>query len=114
MFLPWRMYQLTIYCLTVANLSFIVYSERVDSIVCMLICVRLCDLMDCSPPDSSVDGISQARILEWIAISFSRGSSDPGIEPASLESPALAGRFFTTAPPLRSLSVFFLYQLAPC
>ena len=33
--------------------------------------------MDCSPPDSSVHGISQARILEWVAISFSRGSSWP-------------------------------------
>ena len=33
--------------------------------------------MDCSPPGSSVHGISQARILEWIAISFSRGSSQP-------------------------------------
>ena len=36
-----------------------------------------CDPMDCSPPDSSVHGILQARILEWIAISFSRGSSQP-------------------------------------
>ena len=33
--------------------------------------------MNCSPPSSSVDGISQARILEWVAISFSRGSSQP-------------------------------------
>jgi len=33
--------------------------------------------MDCSPPDSSVHGISRARILEWVAISFSRGSSWP-------------------------------------
>ena len=33
--------------------------------------------MDCSPPGSSVYGISQERILEWIAISFSRGSSQP-------------------------------------
>ena len=33
--------------------------------------------MDCSPPGSSVHGISQARILEWVAISFSRGSSRP-------------------------------------
>ena len=33
--------------------------------------------MDCSPPDSSVHGISQARILEWVAIFFSRGSSQP-------------------------------------
>ena len=35
----------------------------------------LCDPMDCSPPGSSVHGILQARILEWVAISFSRGSS---------------------------------------
>ena len=46
-----------------------------------------------SPPGSSVHGISQARMLDWVTISFSRGSSYPGIEPAS---PALAGRFFTT------------------
>ena len=39
--------------------------------------VRLCDPMDCSPPGSSVHGILQARILEWVAISSSRGSSRP-------------------------------------
>ena len=38
-------------------------------------CPTLCDPMDCSPPGSSVHGILQARILEWVAISFSRGSS---------------------------------------
>ena len=38
-------------------------------------CPTLCDPMDCSLPDSSVHGIFQARILEWGAISFSRGSS---------------------------------------
>ena len=37
----------------------------------------LCDPMDCSPPGSSVHGISQARTLEWVAVSFSRGSSQP-------------------------------------
>ena len=37
----------------------------------------LCDPMDCSPPGSSVHGILQAIILEWFAISFSRGSSQP-------------------------------------
>ena len=36
-----------------------------------------CDPMDCSPPGSSVHGISKARMLEWVAISFSRGSSQP-------------------------------------
>ena len=38
-------------------------------------CPTLGDPMDCSPPGSSVHGIFQARILEWVAISFSRGSS---------------------------------------
>ena len=38
-------------------------------------CLTLCDSMDHSPPDFSVNGISQARILEWIVISFSRESS---------------------------------------
>ena len=45
--------------------------------VCMSVihsCAALCDPMDCSPPGSSVHGILQARILEWVAISFSRGS----------------------------------------
>ena len=43
-------------------------------------------------PDSSVHGISQTTVLEWVAISFSRGSSPPGIESSS---PIVAGRFFT-------------------
>ena len=38
-------------------------------------CLTVCDPVDCSPPDSSVHGILQARILEWIAIPVSRGSS---------------------------------------
>ena len=42
-----------------------------------MLCPTLCDPMDCSLPGSSVYGILQARILEWIAISFSRGSSQP-------------------------------------
>ena len=46
---------------------------------CLVIksCTTLCDPMDCSPPGSSVHGIFQARILEWVAISFSRGFSQP-------------------------------------
>ena len=42
------------------------------------LCPILCDPMDCSPPGSSVHRIFQARILEWVSISFSRGSSWPG------------------------------------
>ena len=46
--------------------------------VCMLSCIQLfCDPVACSPPVSFVYGIFQARILEWVAISFSRGSSRP-------------------------------------
>ena len=41
------------------------------------LCPTLCDPMDCSPPGSSVHGILQARTLEWVAISSSRGSSQP-------------------------------------
>ena len=41
-------------------------------------CLTLCDLMDCSLPDSSIHGIPQAKILEWVAISSSRESSWPG------------------------------------
>ena len=39
--------------------------------------LTLSDPMDCRPSGSSVHGISQARILEWVAMSFSRGSSQP-------------------------------------
>ena len=45
--------------------------------VCARSCLTLCSSMDCSWPGSFVHGISQARILAWVAISFSRGSSRP-------------------------------------
>ena len=60
-------------------------------------CTTLCDPIDYSPPVSSVHGISQARILECIAISYTRESFNPGLEPTSLASPPLAGGFFTTS-----------------
>ena len=53
--------------------------------------------MDSSLPGSSTHGILQPRTLEWVAISFSRGSSNSGIKPTSLTTPALWGRFFTTS-----------------
>ena len=52
--------------------------------------------MDCSLPGSSVQGLFQARILEWVEISFSRHLPHPGIEPASPVSPALARGFSIT------------------
>ena len=45
--------------------------------ICAQSCLTLCNPMHYSPPGSSVHGISQARILEWVAISFSGGSSRP-------------------------------------
>ena len=65
-------------------------------------CLTLCDPMDCSLPGFSVHGIFQASVLEWVAISFSRGSSwpgdlpDPGIEPRS---PALQADALPSEPP---------------
>ena len=59
-------------------------------------CPTLCNPMDCSPPGSSVHGIFQARILEWVDISSSRGSSqfrDP------IHVSCIAGGFFTAEPP---------------
>ena len=47
-------------------------------------CLTLCDPMDCSPPGSSAHGILQARVLEWVTMSFSRGLPEPGIDPRSL------------------------------
>ena len=59
--------------------------------------------MDCNPLGSSAHGISQARILEWVAISFSKGSSQPR---GCTYIFCLAGGLFTTEPPGKPLSQF--------
>ena len=62
--------------------------------VCVLVtqsCPNLCNLVDCSLPDSSVHGILPAGILEWVAISFSGGSSSPRSWSRVF---CIAGRFF--------------------
>ena len=64
-----------------------VYAKSIQS------CLTLCDPMDCSPPGSSVHGILQARVLEWVFLSPG-DLPDPGMEPVSLMSPVLAGRLF--------------------
>ena len=61
------------------------------------LCPTLCNPMDCSSPGSSVHGILQARILEWVAISFSRGSSRPR---DWTQVSCIAGRFVTLWAPL--------------
>ena len=60
-------------------------------------CLTLCDPINYSLPGSSVHGILQSRILEWVAMPSSRDLPNPGIKPLSLMSPALAGRFVTTS-----------------
>ena len=47
------------------------------------VCLILCDPMDCSPPGSSLHGILQARIVDWIAIPSPGDLLDPGIKPSS-------------------------------
>ena len=59
-------------------------------------CLNLCDPMDCNPPGSSVHGILQARILEWVAMPFSQGSSQPSDQTLIF---CIAGRFFSAEPP---------------
>ena len=61
--------------------------------VCAQSYVTLCNPMDCSPQGSSVFGIFQARILDWVVTSFSRGSSPP--RDWTLVT-SITGRFFTT------------------
>ena len=62
--------------------------------VCLVtqLCLTLCDPMDCSPLDSSVHGILQARIQEWVASPFSRGSFQYGDQ---IWVSCIVGRFFT-------------------
>ena len=55
-------------------------------------CLTLCDPVDCSPPGSSVHGVFQARVLEWVAIAFSRGSSRSRDQ---TQVSRIAGRCFT-------------------
>ena len=54
------------------------FTDRSESVLVTQLCPTL---FDCGPPGSSVHGILQARILEWVAIPISRGSSQPGIKP---------------------------------
>ena len=66
-------------------------------------CLTLCDSMDCSPPGSSVHWIFLEQILEWVAISSFRGSSQPrDLTQVSCIS-CIAGRYFTAEPPGKPL-----------
>ena len=59
----------------------------------------LCDPMDCSPPGASLHGVLQARMLEWVAMPSSRGSSPPRDRTHIACAPCIAGGFFMPEPP---------------
>ena len=67
------------------------FKIKVTVLVAQL-CPIFCDPVDCSPPDSYVHGTLQARILKWVAVQFSRGSSWPKDQTWVS---CIAGRFFT-------------------
>ena len=74
----------------------LVYQCQLCLSMCFVLsCVQLCDPMDCNLPGSSVDGIYQARILEWIPISFSQGSSQPRDWTRVSYVSCIAGRFLS-------------------
>ena len=81
------------------------YLSSIAGIACACsvaqLCPMLCDSTNCSLPRTSVYGIFQARILEWVAPPG--GLSNPGIEPVSSVFLAVAGKFFTTEPPGKPL-----------
>ena len=60
------------------------------------LCPTLCNSVDCSPPDSSVHGSLQARILEWVAMPSSRGSSQPRDQTHVSYVSWVGSRFFAT------------------
>ena len=83
--------------------------ESVSVCVCVYVCARVrvralsrvqlfCDPMDCSVGGSSVHGIILKRILKWVAMTSSRGSSQPRDRTRVSCGPDIAGRFFTAEP----------------
>ena len=83
------------------------YFNPVFVIVQLLSRVRLyCDPTDCSQLGSSVHGISQAKTLEWVAISFSKGSSQPRIIPRSPALPQILYRLSHHGSPILILLFF--------
>ena len=76
--------------------SWIIVSRTGVTVLVAQSCPTLCDPTDCSPPGSSVPGVLQARILEWVAVSFPGDLPDPGVEPSS---PALQADSMPSEPP---------------
>ena len=116
-YILWRIliniYPLTTVTIKIQSILCWVHTRCVCVCVCvckLLSCFWLWDPMDCSPPDSSVCGILQARTLEWVAIPFSRGSSQPRDWTRIF---SLAGRFFTVWATREAHKTYYL-QNPPC
>ena len=84
----------------------IIGKVTLKSVSCSVVCLTLCDPMDCSLPGSSVHGILQAGILEWGAMPSSRGPSQPRDQ---TQISCIAGGFFTLY--CLSLSPLLEYKL---
>ena len=85
------------------NMHECVYTYTKVKVLVTQSCLTLCDLLDCSPPGSSVCGILQAGVLEWVAMPLSRGCSQPTNQTWFSH---VAGRFFTI---WATRKVFFAY-----
>ena len=79
--------------------------------LCAPSCPTLCDPMDYRLPGSSIHGIFEVRILGQVAISSSKGSYQPGIEPTS---PVSAGGFFTTEAPGKPIMEYYISRMIFC
>ena len=106
-------------CFSVANHFWIINnyisqgSAEKQKYVCVCLvthsCLTLCDPLDCNPPGSSVHEIFQARILVWVAISFSRRSSQPRVEPVPPASHALQADSSPVEPSGKPLYYIHIY-----
>ena len=94
------------------SFDFVIYNLATLAYKLFQLCPTVCDALDCTPPGSSVHGILQARVLIWVAMPSSEDLPDPGIEPGSLVSPALARVFFYCSCHLGSPSYFHSVQFS--
>ena len=96
---PVLLYCKQILCLLIFNMKILLASKLIFETMSVQFssvaqsCPILCDPMDCTLPGSSVRGIIQARILEWVVVPFSRGSSQPRDQ---TQVSCIAGEFFTS------------------
>ena len=87
------------------SIFFLIYRDVCRLLCCSQSCLTLYNPMDCSPPGSSVQGISQARYWSELPSPILGDLPHPGTEPVSLAPSALTGRVFITAPPGEDLPI---------